>query len=1368
MGKRKPSSSEKKAKQEARRRRDAQRRGKPSREQLALGIGALFQEQGGPLLRPAALHAIIDGLDSDWRRFGASAYTSLWRALRSYEPSSTVALIGGLLTEPEYQAGTLRIEFLQHIAVASCRGDRIASAADLRYWINDVLGNMPLKRMEDPVEDVFVSNVMAPGGNSRVFEGTWELNDASLQPVVEALAWTSWGDHAPPVLPSALALLRLSDAVAGRAGLVRWTVARRTEAEEELLPPDLDVDVLRDRVLFSDSILASLGIRREDLEPFVLQESRTGRIRNESHGHSTLERYPLVASENGLILACPSAVSPAVRRYVLEACEDVGDLAGLSAALLTLHRRDIFKIGLSRIDAASAVGQSALPAQKMMPLVGQSWDEVHCAIDTDKAAIVVLLPDTLSNAARDGFSIPVADAEQNERLSARIEAATKYLGATAKGGGLVILVYAGLGRGCALGIPHLPSHWHSVMMSAGNFGTFARSPDASLLRLWKLEEQRKRLQSAGVEIVDTNGTLNSYAFWVARGYSLCPLDVPYPAASRALVQVAPEFIRDFRVAERRLHDEHAVALEGVAGRIVRVHRRARAAFFPAMQERPLYVSEEAASNGELAGVCLHDQLTVWVLAERPATTGRATEFVYRIWDALLSWLDRLSPEIVSLVGSALSEAAADSDPRRITIALSEETGWQDPSQQHDGSEERPTAVFGSTRADIRAVIPFGFLRLLQQPANQGERVLLEVIAEALLGSLSSPSLAATATATDRMRDSARDLVTRAMRNADARHIHLFDAMTPTDHIAAMRGQMTAAPRFVFEEDKATWCDGLAWRVVDRATVASQSAAREALNEVTKGAREAQSFASSVATLAGRDPCKNVLNGLVLDIWQRVRSELETIDRTSLIHLALENLEAISSDREQWHRTARATLALYAEDDDVARISTQREARRSDASRAGRVLIEMAVCTCPQNNGRKAALTDLDHLTAGVSELIGLAFDSDAIHSEFANPELRLHPNGRIEVDHSFLAEVVGPFSAEVMDADFHRAAEAYSKLYRSRQEDLDGETVESTNRPRGASEEKHPPALDFDPEFVQAFAAEFVLPPNRVLDSLSVLVQFGVESGALVTHTTRGAVAERLKSECDMSDHEVAALFRMLALQPRPRWDATPAGFRKRDWEPWHFRRRLSVVARPLIACGPVADGTTEMMFGMHQLGMSISYLFDNVESAWLPAEFFTSEEMLKYRGRVADVKGAAFTQRVANALRAVGWESTKEVQMTTIGAPGALGDLDVVAWREHDPRIVLVECKRLQPARTPGEIAALLRHFQGQERDRLGRHIARCEWVRDNLDALRRHLAIPETASSPIPLLVTNRLVPMRFREDLPLPAEHIVSFDLLASTLA
>ena len=100
--------------------------------------------------------------------------------LGKFNRRATIEKLSALLTFPELHANTLRLELLVHLASLHCRGSKTPSRHQLKHWLNEELGDSEAARAEDPVEDVFVHNVMWETGNFRIFEGVWEGNGDCL------------------------------------------------------------------------------------------------------------------------------------------------------------------------------------------------------------------------------------------------------------------------------------------------------------------------------------------------------------------------------------------------------------------------------------------------------------------------------------------------------------------------------------------------------------------------------------------------------------------------------------------------------------------------------------------------------------------------------------------------------------------------------------------------------------------------------------------------------------------------------------------------------------------------------------------------------------------------------------------------------------------------------------------------------------------------------------------------------------------------------------------------------------------------------------------------------------------------------------
>ncbi len=235
-------------------------------------------------------------------------------------------------------------------------------------------------------------------------------------------------------------------------------------------------------------------------------------------------------------------------------------------------------------------------------------------------------------------------------------------------------------------------------------------------------------------------------------------------------------------------------------------------------------------------------------------------------------------------------------------------------------------------------------------------------------------------------------------------------------------------------------------------------------------------------------------------------------------------------------------------------------------------------------------------------------------------------------------------------------------------------------------------------------------------------------------------------------------------LPPRERWDRTPNGFADKDWYPWRYRRRLSLIMRPFVRD---VDDRGNIIFAPGLVHDGIGLLLTRLLTGRLPADDFKSAEMRSWIGDVTRQRGNEFEIAVAGEFKTCGLQALSSRPMTEFGADKSYGDLDVLAWTTSGSTFYAVECKRLRFARTIGEVGEQLREFRGEEMDRLARHMRRCAWLRGHIDVLRRVSKTSSSKLTVVPLLVPSTLVPMQFVSGLPLDANHIVASNRLRDWL-
>lgn len=670
-------------------------------------------------------------------------------------------------------------------------------------------------------------------------------------------------------------------------------------------------------------------------------------------------------------------------------------------------------------------------------------------------------------------------------------------------------------------------------------------------------------------------------------------------------------------------------------------------------------------------------------------------FLFQMWDGFIDLYDRL----VSEVESVFPETSAGAMEIRLDL--------RDVLMPENYEESQLSPIVGEPEVSValrqrRATIKFppSFLQHFQQPENTGETLVLRSIARGLVSLHQGGSK-------DVEESLLNDLISRVISDPGMRIIHVFHAHDPVEQ---MHERQIREPIFLSQEDF----------VFSKLKMS-----------------EGRQPSPSNTTLDTKTDCNTFLHRVVEKMWKQLREQLRSLDRASVIRRMVEVHEAVIYDRDHWRRTAQALAALYASSEDIAALSGKRESDRATVAISARTVLEMAICECPKTGGRQLSRWELDELLARMTLLLEAATDSDAVKNDLVAPHIDLHPNGEYSIDRNFYKTVLEPFLMAYNREGFEAAVHGYSSLYRDKSP---GE--------RKRAEEIYPPGL------IRAFQAEFGLTLDEAVSGVAELIDLAIERDSIIVETTLGEIKARLTSNRGLSVDAGEAFFQAFGLFHRPAWEIPPEGFTRTDLSPWRFSRRLSALVRPLFVFGEQDEG--KVLFGVGALKIGLNHLLSKIEQGHLPQDFFTSAAMRQYIGTVNDEKGHAFTESVSDQFREKGWQTRTEVPMTELGAPAELGDVDVLAWKPSG-EIQIVECKRLQLARTIAEIAEICRRFRGEAKDQLDKHVRRVNWLRKNATGLQRIVGfLPDTANIG-DRLVTNTHVPMTYMAELPIEASKI-----------
>ena len=479
----------------------------------------------------------------------------LVRKLREFDRAATISRCAALLTEPNLHANTLRIELLVHLAYLHCRGTKIPSAKNLSHWCNNYLAASLVVRYEDPIDQLFVGNVMTDVGDFRILNGIWNGNDFYLQEFLDAFGGVASTIQDDSAFRSVLALLRLSNSILNKSGLRRWLRGSGSNHGELNIPAEADLAARSELFTITYSRLQQLSIEPDDLIPFIAEESHLSRLENEQVGNSSLERRPLVRIDKEIVtLALPTAVSVAVRQFLLEVSGEA--LATIQDKLIVNQSRLVFT-ELARELNCFPIEVTNLPPR---PPHTPATSEGFFRFDTDKVAHVILLHDHLASIRSRQLNtcLPFPKEATVALETYLAQCATHICRTLDASSGITLIVLGGIGGPRSFGISNIPENWHCSIYTLADFYLLAMTEDISLLRLWKFDVHQESLHKKGVEIINMAGELNLYGFWKKQNYCFVQKDMAIPGID--LLSIFSDFLIDIHDQVTNDHDIHSVGM----------------------------------------------------------------------------------------------------------------------------------------------------------------------------------------------------------------------------------------------------------------------------------------------------------------------------------------------------------------------------------------------------------------------------------------------------------------------------------------------------------------------------------------------------------------------------------------------------------------------------------------------------------------------------------------------------------------------------------------------------------------------------------------------------------------------------------------
>jgi hypothetical protein len=1234
----------------------------------------MTKKHAGQLPDLEALTALMSTSMSAVRlRQVASDCKPFTRDLQTFHPIRLAATFGGLLLQPTLQSNCLRLEALVHLSMAMGDGDQSATSATLVKGFSSV--GRSHGRTEDPPEDVFVGNIVSRRGNFLVLEGTWESGTFYLQRFVNMIDDLPDNQNLRLMVDCVYALLTLSDLACRRAGLTRNQ--KGSEEQAQVLPKKLAGQhrALQGLVEFSWDDLTHARIVPNHLAPFTFEvEGRRGLL-DQSIGNTNLERSPVAIAGRSFFLVLPTAVSGAIRRFIIET---VGSGESREFFVQMLAREYMQELQRSRFLRGPS------PKPRFGHIAGGYFSCAAWQVDHGRPVILMCLLDTMEGYEEGGIRGLYAP---SEALKARMEKAiSEAQDACAKDmaleQGVVLLVTCGVGRGAhyALDI-YERAKWEVIHLAVADFFTLESMPDMSLLELWRILDGDRRLKALGIRLQNVNGFLNLAAWGESLDGHLIPHGaIPSEASGQKfMLAIRQNALLDARHSVARSRDVHAEPfIDGTWRRV----RTEGPSYFEDENESPVYAEVQPTNVRKPMGVCKGGSRAWWFdLASLDGSDSGS----YERWRMLGTWCRRAAPLLEDTFGTGLGDG-----PVLWKCVVTHPQQLFDPAEPFGTAEDAERAItmeVNQVDRTVQLTIAPQFDRALFNPANIAEAALVRALIRGVALLADQPLVDQDA------------LFGRIVPNEKARQSHVMAARAFRDFIP-MLGEQRAVN--VSKYDDGNSRIGLGWKV---------------------------RHPSEGNVMVGKEACRDYLNKLVRKLEDELCAQLRSLDRLDALRTLLLNYEVAAVSRENWHRTSAANLAFRADDEALA-LGPMRDHdfKLNTIFQNSRVLIEMALCECPLEGGRRFGEIDHTSLMTLASQIFHLGGWSGLIHWGLMAPQVVVRAAGDVHVDHSIIDRVMTRFGSKTSEVRYRGSARSYAKNL---------ELPSITEQVKGVIET----------EFLDAWRNEFGAELDAFRQFVDAVENRGIDLQVPVLRLRRSELVALAKNAADGE-----AIVSALSLLTRSSWRQVPPGYAERDIDSWRLRRRLSLLRRPILQVTDEAD--PQMLLAPGLLREGLFFTMSNYYSASYPDNHL-GPAMQRYAGFARHRDGHEFNEKVKKRMAALGWEVLPEVALTKILASRLdrnYGDVDVLAWDPASRRIVVMECKDLQFKKSYSEIAEQLMDYAGEvlpngKRDALRKHLDRVDLLAAHKGNVAKFLKLGDDCSIESHLVFSNP-VPMLYAE--------------------
>ena len=856
---------------------------------------------------------------------------------------------------------------------------------------------------------------------------------------------------------------------------------------------------------------------------------------------------------------------------------------------------------------------------------------------------------------------------------------------------------AGFGEGCAFKmLGEWPETSRIVHIAPHDLELLEFLEHFDLLEIIRILDMQDEDSRQGLRLTHVNGFINLVGWLRANeGYALPPnIDDVELDGLPFMLNFDSNMHRKLRLEAYDARDPHCA--QYVDGSHVQVQQYGKSVFAgPA--DFPVYVEPVLRGGKGMRLLVQANGKCVWATAVSPEQLGAHMRF--QKFEVVRTWLPRVVRAFNQHIGidgfPNASEIEVHFAPdERFFGQLYNVADATDETEAELKALSLNISINQNGPKSIRVEVPTEFDRKTHLRDNDAERILVKALLEALF------LLAGTEPTADLMDVLLKD----AVPNDRARQAHIF---TVTDFRQSMSGRLPGLLQINLQ-DHARYSASEAWEYRDK---------------------------SLGANITGKADCLTYLRAVVSGTMDKLVKELSIFNRDEFLIQVAQYYEAANLDKLRWRATASASVALSADPVAAEAAIAEREGRQGGVLQGCRVLLEAGLFETDENGGRKPGKLDIERLLLRALHVVQLGGFSDGIYWDVTPPNIQISPQGQIQLDQTFHREVAEKLALDMANANIRASIQSYGEA----------------NAKEPPSSEGDSPTDDRTSTFLDALHEELGLSIDDASLGNIALERVGTKRGEPVFVLNATELDEALATS--LYNEKILAYKKRFIFNQRPKWQDVSDG-KASDMFPWRFRRRSSVLRKPileisasdparyLIIPGLIEESLRHQFMIMHDGAARPDDMDSKIMRDWINVE-------------IGDREAKRFEKRMAEKLQALGLTVHAGLEMSALGIDTNkkdFGDIDVLAYDAKSGLSYVIECKNFQMRKTPGELGERLSNFRGLvnekgKADLLRKHLNRVDLIRENQSRLAKFLGVDKISEvrsvilfpTPSPLLYSD-----------------------------